>query len=1176
MLSYINRITNHHLSSVLLISLASTLFFQTSLMASHAHLNYPNWWKPTERISLTAPRLSDTEARLEAFTRRNSNDNVEKLAVEFFDMIDPNSVIMRPQRNPDFTVMDNWGRYANREDSQVHMKQAVSQPGVRELLERKQYRAALDLYKDNFFERLANPPKGFLLTPRHPQQKVFVEFVHQPDELMDNIVTLLMYRKPQDDETANGIVVKLDVGPPGAVNWTYTPEGYGAAEETLPDDERFAASVYGFDYFFDRLLIAYVDTGDKQYFKKYIEFLDDRAINLWNDIHARGVDVRPGRRGVFMFQHLAWASRNIPGFREDFPAETLARVLMQFWKYNAGTELKIVRGIVTNRQITMYLNEAYAAAVSFPEFKPSQYVQREMVRVVESLFSCDVMPDGSNIEHAQLYNPAVMHAWRYREQFLDAGVMRRHITPAWTMELRDNLVNAARYMMQDKALNGWDWYPMYYMVRNKDQILAPFPPAYEDPIIDMMLPIAKGLGPINGTPNFTSLAWPYMGIYILRTGWDKDADQECYMAAPRPYSTHTWKNNLDIQLFAFGQPLLTAQTEGYGYVRGPGQTNWEKSFRIEQAQKYSDPNRRGMHQWDFTPVFVDGCPQIGHAGFESMPDEYQDRSEPTYGRLFTRAYDTPLPNRWHESEHFNIMEGTYTGPFAEFVPNPEAGIGFRGKPGEIKRFIDDTTQRRQVVLIKGVRLWVIVDRLSSPADHTYDLDWKFAQTWSGKTIHGKVVPGFERDEIAFEPEHNAFVTHDVEHANLSLYMNKSAGLTPKYDPQTNHYGATFAGRGEHTIVTAAYPRLSDAVRLSHYQSVTTKNGAGFVCDLPDGSHVAVMAANTAPASITAGPLAGRGELLVYLREASGIERCFGLGMHDLSVRGQARKLDAPDVEFTFTDSNPHDIVPIYKPLGLVTILPAADVFADRTRITLSHPAIDVDIRYTLDGSDPMLHSPLYTSPIDLDHPLVRIKARAFRKGITEVPQSASATLASSIHRAVYKKVDWMIATDVPTKPGLRTRTARGDGYLTTFTPMNLADEQEKVTATFFEGIKPDPTHDFMVEYSGYLVVPQDGVYTIHAPTELIDNNKDCGYDLRLWLGNDKQRAEWYPATRLQNWGGWSVALKQGAHALRMLYVDQRGGNFEKSGREWPGDHPTIEITGPGTKRQPIPAAWLAH
>lgn len=1165
----------HYLSPFLL---AGALFWPlgaTTLQASHAHLDRgESWWKPVRQIELTAPTIPDAQERLNKFAERNNPENLEKLAREFFGIINPNSPIMGPETNPGYSVMDDWGRYSNRHDSLVYEDTRPKPASIRDLLNDKKYAEALELYKKRFFERFANPPSGFLLKAEHPRKRIFMEFLHKPDELMNNVATFCMYKKPQEDETLDGIVVKMNIGQPGAVNWTYTPEGYGAAEEHLADDERMTAMCYSHSYYFDQLLIGYVDTGDVKYLKKYAEFLDDRSMNFWADVRAAGYFYQPSPAGIDIIKHLAWAAQNVPGFKENFPAPTLARILLDFWKFNAASAVRMVRGIVPNRQVDMYLREAWIAAASMPEFEPAAYIQREMVRLIEAPYACDVMPDGSNIEHNTGYNAAMINVWRFWKEFSEAKVLPKRVNAQWMLEYRDNLINTARYIAQNRACNGWDWYSMYYLPR-KLKFEEIFPEAFADPAIQKAIPITMGLGPENGLPNYTSVAWPYMGIYILRNGWDPKRSQECYMAAPRPYNTHNWKNNLDIQMFGYGQPLLTAQTEGYGYRRGPGQSAWEKDFRKEQIQKYNDPYRRGMYQWDFTPVFVDGCPQIDHAGFDSLPEDVQQVTK--YGRRNNRAYYTPLPGRWHESEHFNIMEGTYEGEFAEFKPDPDAkGVWLRKnqKPGKVTKLITDVRESRQVILLKKPGFWIIADRLQSPAEHSYQLDWKFAQKWEN---HGEQIPGFDRSEIAFDADKNAFITHDKESANISLYMNGARKIAPYYKPETNHYGAEFSGTGSHLVVTAAFPREKDAVDLKNYKGFCADGIAGFDAELPDGAQVICRAANEIPGALSAGPVSGKGEMLVYLKEADGTERCFALGMKSISIKGAEKKLPAESAEFVIRKGAVADVQPVRSPLGLVKILPEADVFTDKVDISMSHEDPGVEIRYTLDGTDPTLCSQVYSKPISSSIPRVVVKARAFRKGLKEIPECPGGTLASDISRAVYEKVAPQTpAKTEPKNPGLNARFIKGDGYLTAFTPMKVVEEKKSTVTELFEGVGRNPSADFAVEYTGFLVVPEDGIYTLHAPAELINNNFDGGYDLRLWLGEGRDKQEWYPATRLHNFGGWSVALQKGAHPIRMLYVDQRGGNVGFSFLQWNGQHPTLEVSGPGLERQAIPKEWLRH
>jgi hypothetical protein len=79
--------------------------------------------------------------------------------------------------------------------------------------------------------------------------------------------------------------------------------------------------------------------------------------------------------------------------------------------------------------------------------------------------------------------------------------------------------------------------------------------------------------------------------------------------------------------------------------------------------------------------------------------------------------------------------------------------------------------------------------------------------------------------------------------------------------------------------------------------------------------------------------------------------------------------------------------------------------------------------------------------------------------------------------------------------------------------------------------------------------------------------------LRLFLGRD----EWYPATRLHNYGAWSVPLKKGLYPFKVVWVDQRKQDVwvgENVDRIWDGERPALMISGPSLAKQPIPVGML--
>ncbi|MBN2357149.1 family 20 glycosylhydrolase [candidate division KSB1 bacterium] len=86
----------------------------------------------------------------------------------------------------------------------------------------------------------------------------------------------------------------------------------------------------------------------------------------------------------------------------------------------------------------------------------------------------------------------------------------------------------------------------------------------------------------------------------------------------------------------------------------------------------------------------------------------------------------------------------------------------------------------------------------------------------------------------------------------------------------------------------------------------------------------------------------------------------------------------------------------------VTILPQYQAAQRSYRVQLISGEKDLQIRYTLDGSDPVAQSPLYERPFVISHSL-RLKAQAFRE---ELPYGEMAEKSFQLHLAVGKPLKY--------------------------------------------------------------------------------------------------------------------------------------------------------------------------
>jgi hypothetical protein len=432
--------------------------------------------------------------------------------------------------------------------------------------------------------------------------------------------------------------------------------------------------------------------------------------------------------------------------------------------------------------------------------------------------------------------------------------------------------------------------------------------------------------------------------------------------------------------------------------------------------------------------------------------------------------------------------------------------------------------------------------------------------------------GFRSDQVTGNEADKSVKTSNPDTPNISIFMNSPADL------KMSRFGAEFQAKGPQVVVSALFPRKTINHELQSIETLReNKAASGFQALTPDGTTIFCLAAvdGNQGTHLTVGSLEADAEALVLVLRPDGTQYGVALGCKKITLDGISQPVSEPDFEFAIDQRKLVARLPIRKPMDRVEVFPQEDRFVDSVEVSMRHNEPDTQIRYTLDGSNPTLESPIYEGPFVLKS-TATVKAAAFRKGLSRMPQTSSGTEVSAPLRAYFTKSQPLKPVeDRPLKPGLAFTYHEGNSSLAG-QMTNIPPAIKKGTAnTLLELPHRSSKKSFAYDYSGYLNIPQDGVYTIHAPWELITPVWDAGFDLRLWLGGE----EWYPSTRWHNFGGWSVALKKGLYPLRAFYVDQRGSNMWVSAggqAVWRGDKPQILISGPGLTKQPIPAEWLVH
>lgn len=652
------------------------------------------------------------------------------------------------------------------------------------------------------------------------------------------------------------------------------------------------------------------------------------------------------------------------------------------------------------------------------------------------------------------------------------------------------------------------------------------PEALQDPDITNILAIGtKGTSP--GQPSFTSERYPYSGMSYMRAGW-KPGDPYVFMyCAPWPVGgVLGQRNNNAIGLSAWGYDLLeTGENGTYDPPRTPVKVNGQ-----EQDFPY------GITNW-------------GHRG----------------NLISTTSYTDPPAWRWHDSARFNVAEGVYRGHYGK------------------TEGISGVTHQRIVHFARQAGVWVITDRLTSVQPHDYTLDWRFG-------IQPGVPSDFTDDQIKVDAAHNRITTERSGGANISLTHFASGKLaystgeerTPPSGYRIHDFyrvSADWKATGSSIVVTLAFPRKSVDSELSFVKPLNSATARGFDAKTQSGYRVLYQAAIVKPSPVEVGDLKAIAESIMLVIAPDGSHSGVVLGCKTLSMAGKQVHVAESDFEFTETATG-LSTEPIYTPVLPVTISPSdSNVFLADQIVALHCATPGTTIRYTLNGSEPNLLSPVYREPIQLTENAA-IRARAFRDGVTTAPTTLSCSLASVVTKAEFRKMAALPASNPDsTSPGLSYQYFEGDWQdlftnLDAMTPVSSG----QVKSLFDLSPRRAAATYYAFKYSGYFAADADGVYNFYAPAEFYEPTIMAGYELQVRIDGK----EWYPETARHALGDWGIALQKGKHRFEVVYADLRGdaatrwNTAGQAPRIWTGIAPRIEISGPGLTRQDLASLSFTH
>jgi len=396
---------------------------------------------------------------------------------------------------------------------------------------------------------------------------------------------------------------------------------------------------------------------------------------------------------------------------------------------------------------------------------------------------------------------------------------------------------------------------------------------------------------------FTSIAFPYSGYYVQRRDWQWDSPY-LFFANARPARGHQSKDNLAIELHAYGRPLL---------VRG-GSPPYGVKFLGEKRQADLDKIEEYLGEKSslkLNTVVVDGYSQA--------------RS----GKPADSAYETPVLGRWHATNAFDLVDGLYD-------------LGY-GPPGDAEAVDQAVSHKRRVIHVRDFGCWVLSDSMHAKdhKKHAYSQVWKFPPLRGANDGHNAPVYGFAPEQVVCGD--GSIRTLDPNGPNLWLYhfSNQTISYQKYYeatDPYRGWYArfigdlipavdvhATWHATDRSVVTTLLWPTPDGApppIKSFAGDGVeSAQDASSFTATLKNGATLAFAESVSGPRRLEVAGIRITGDMLLVTRQGRSV-RGLVLGCTEWTDGRYKIKPKEKDFEFVCRADGGFDVVaPIGTPRG---------------------------------------------------------------------------------------------------------------------------------------------------------------------------------------------------------------------------------------------------------------------
>ena len=363
-------------------------------------------------------------------------------------------------------------------------------------------------------------------------------------------------------------------------------------------------------------------------------------------------------------------------------------------------------------------------------------------------------------------------------------------------------------------------------------------------------------------PYFTSIAFPYSGYYVMRDGWKNDS-LFLWMISARAGRGHHTGNINSISIIGYGRHLIIdSGASSYGNKKFVNEDQWDIIKGIDEYRETFGHNS----------IVVDG------KGQRMVLLEDKD----------IKPYNETIQARWLTSDVFDFTEGFYNDGY-----------------GNTKEENITVMHHRQLIFVKEVKCWIVIDKMIADKPHKYTQTWNFQAPdfeWDDWENHIWQTVGYKESDVNVDEENNIIFTSDYRGGNIFIYnfsdqnvsYNKYYGnkdpyfgwMSPrvvcKRIPKVDVHASIEGQKGETILVTAIVPTENINSNINEINNISSDGKYGFSTVFENGTKLTHIS-NKLKEEIKIGRITAIAESLTLAEDTNGNIRGMVLSCESMSV-----------------------------------------------------------------------------------------------------------------------------------------------------------------------------------------------------------------------------------------------------------------------------------------------------